>query len=37
MLHDVSKVTKGRRYAYLTFLYDEAGEQTRLAASGKKL
>ncbi len=35
MLHDVSKVTKGRRYAYLTFLYDEAGEQTRLAASGK--
>jgi hypothetical protein len=37
MLHDVSKVTKGRRFAYLTFLFDEAGEQTRLAASGKML
>jgi predicted 2-oxoglutarate/Fe(II)-dependent dioxygenase YbiX len=36
MLHDVSKVTKGRRYAFLTFLFDEAGEQTRLANSGKK-
>ena len=29
LLHAVSKVTSGRRYAFLPFLYDEAGAQIR--------
>src|SRR5829696_8491629 len=29
LLHAVSKVTRGRRYAFLPFLYDEAGAKIR--------
>lgn len=32
LLHEARPVTKGRRYAYLPFLYDEAGYQQYLAA-----
>ena len=31
LLHKVSPVTVGRRYVFLTFLFDEAAEQLRLA------
>jgi hypothetical protein len=31
VLHCVSKVTRGRRYAFLPFLHDEAAEKVRLA------
>ncbi|HEX3993100.1 MAG TPA: 2OG-Fe(II) oxygenase [Acetobacteraceae bacterium] len=31
VLHRVSKVTRGRRYAFLPFLHDEAAEKLRLA------
>jgi peroxiredoxin len=31
VLHCVSKVTRGRRYAFLPFLHDEAAEKLRLA------
>jgi predicted 2-oxoglutarate/Fe(II)-dependent dioxygenase YbiX len=31
MLHSVSKVTRGRRYAFLPFLHDEAAEKQRIA------
>lgn len=30
LLHEVSQVTKGRRYAFLPFLYDDAAAQIRL-------
>jgi predicted 2-oxoglutarate/Fe(II)-dependent dioxygenase YbiX len=33
LLHQVSPVTKGSRYALLTFLHDEAAEQRRLAGA----
>jgi predicted 2-oxoglutarate/Fe(II)-dependent dioxygenase YbiX len=29
LLHAVSKVTRGRRYAFLPFLYDEAAAKVR--------
>ena len=29
LLHAVSTVTRGRRYAFLPFLYDEAGAKIR--------
>jgi len=29
LLHAVSKVTRGRRYAFLPFLYDEAAAKIR--------
>ena len=29
ILHSVSRVTRGSRYAFLDFLYDEAGEKLR--------
>ena len=32
ILHSVLRVTRGRRYAYLDFLYDEAGEALRQKA-----
>ena len=32
ILHTVQRVTRGRRYAYLDFLYDEAGEALRKEA-----
>jgi peroxiredoxin/predicted 2-oxoglutarate/Fe(II)-dependent dioxygenase YbiX len=32
ILHQVDKVTAGRRYAFLPFLYDEAGARIRAAA-----
>jgi predicted 2-oxoglutarate/Fe(II)-dependent dioxygenase YbiX/peroxiredoxin len=31
MLHEATPVTKGRRYAFLPFLYDEAAAQVRLS------
>jgi predicted 2-oxoglutarate/Fe(II)-dependent dioxygenase YbiX len=31
LLHAVSKVTKGRRYAFLPFLYDDAAAKQREA------
>lgn len=31
ILHQVSKVTRGRRYVFLTFLFDEEGERVRQA------
>ncbi|MDE1147479.1 MAG: 2OG-Fe(II) oxygenase [Azospirillaceae bacterium] len=31
LLHEATPVTRGQRYAYLPFLYDEAGEKQRLA------
>jgi predicted 2-oxoglutarate/Fe(II)-dependent dioxygenase YbiX len=31
ILHQVSKVTRGRRYVFLTFLFDEEAEQVRQA------
>jgi hypothetical protein len=31
LLHEATKVTAGRRYAFLTFFYDEAGAQTLAA------
>jgi predicted 2-oxoglutarate/Fe(II)-dependent dioxygenase YbiX len=31
VLHRVTKVTRGRRFAFLPFLHDEAAEETRLA------
>ena len=34
LLHEATPVTKGRRYAYLPFLYDEAGRAIREANSG---
>ncbi len=30
LLHEALPVVKGRRYAYVPFLYDEAGEELRL-------
>jgi predicted 2-oxoglutarate/Fe(II)-dependent dioxygenase YbiX len=30
LLHEATRVTKGERYAFLPFFYDEAGEQIRL-------
>ena len=30
LLHEATRVTKGRRYAFLPFLFDEAAEQIRL-------
>jgi predicted 2-oxoglutarate/Fe(II)-dependent dioxygenase YbiX/peroxiredoxin len=35
ILHTVSKVTKGRRYAFLPFLYDEAAARLREANNAK--
>ena len=32
--HEATPVTKGRRYAFLPFLYDEAGHEVRLANRG---
>ena len=34
LLHEAKPVTKGRRYTFLPFLYDEAGAQIREANSG---
>lgn len=34
LLHAVSKVTRGRRYAFLPFLYDEAAAEIRTANAG---
>ena len=34
LLHEVLPVTKGVRYAFVPFLYDEAGEKIRLANQG---
>ena len=34
LLHSVSRVTRGRRYAFLPFLYDEAAAQIRLRNAG---
>lgn len=34
ILHRVSRVTQGRRYAFLPFIYDEAAERVRLANLG---
>jgi predicted 2-oxoglutarate/Fe(II)-dependent dioxygenase YbiX len=31
ILHQVSQVTRGRRYVFLTFLFDEAAERVRQA------
>jgi predicted 2-oxoglutarate/Fe(II)-dependent dioxygenase YbiX len=31
ILHQVSRVTRGRRYVFLTFLFDEDGERQRQA------
>jgi predicted 2-oxoglutarate/Fe(II)-dependent dioxygenase YbiX len=31
VLHCVSRVTRGRRYAFLPFLHDEAAEKLRIA------
>ncbi len=31
LLHEATPVTKGVRYAFLPFLYDEAGKQVREA------
>jgi hypothetical protein len=31
ILHEVSRVTRGRRYVFLTFLFDEEAERVRLA------
>ena len=31
ILHEVSRVTRGRRYVFLTFLFDEEAERLRLA------
>ncbi len=33
LLHEATRVTRGRRYAYLPFLYDEAGARIREAAA----
>jgi hypothetical protein len=32
--HEATPVTKGRRYAYLPFLYDEEGDRLREANLG---
>ena len=34
MLHEATPVTRGRRYAFLPFLYDEAGAAIRDANRG---
>jgi predicted 2-oxoglutarate/Fe(II)-dependent dioxygenase YbiX len=34
LLHAVSRVTRGRRYAFLPFLYDEAAAAVRDANRG---
>ena len=31
ILHQVSRVTRGRRYVFLTFLFDEEAERVRQA------
>ena len=31
ILHQVSRVTRGRRYVFLTFLFDEEAERARQA------
>jgi hypothetical protein len=31
ILHEVSRVTRGRRYVFLTFLFDEEAERVRQA------
>ncbi|MDE2489050.1 MAG: hypothetical protein KGO51_16790 [Alphaproteobacteria bacterium] len=31
LLHEATRVSRGRRYAFLPFLYDEAGEAVRQA------
>jgi predicted 2-oxoglutarate/Fe(II)-dependent dioxygenase YbiX len=33
LLHEVTPVTRDRRYAFLSFLYDEAGEKMRVESS----
>lgn len=33
LLHEVTPVTRNRRYAFLSFLYDEAGEKMRVESS----
>jgi predicted 2-oxoglutarate/Fe(II)-dependent dioxygenase YbiX len=33
LLHEVTPVTRNRRYAFLSFFYDEAGEKTRIESS----
>ena len=33
ILHQVSRVTRGRRYVFLTFLFDEEAERLRQANS----
>jgi hypothetical protein len=35
LLHAVSKVTKGRRFAFLPFLYDEEAAKVREANNAK--
>lgn len=35
LLHQVTAVTRGRRYAYLPFLYDEAAARQREANNDK--
>jgi predicted 2-oxoglutarate/Fe(II)-dependent dioxygenase YbiX len=34
LLHEATPVTRGRRYAFLPFLYDEAGAAIREKNSG---
>jgi predicted 2-oxoglutarate/Fe(II)-dependent dioxygenase YbiX len=34
LLHEATPVTRGRRYAFLPFFYDEEGAQTRLTNAG---
>jgi len=36
LLHEAMRVTEGARYAFLPFLYDEAGAQTRAAYHGRE-
>jgi hypothetical protein len=31
LMHEATRVTAGRRYAFLPFFYDEAGAETRAA------
>jgi predicted 2-oxoglutarate/Fe(II)-dependent dioxygenase YbiX len=34
VLHEVSAVTRGERYALLSFMHNEAGEAQRVAIEG---
>jgi predicted 2-oxoglutarate/Fe(II)-dependent dioxygenase YbiX len=35
LLHEATSVTRGRRFAFLPFLYDEAGARIREANAAK--